>query len=254
MVSLRERVDTGKLPRHWYMDLNTLTRIKRNKPNFKNSAEFNSNLISQIDKLTSELKRFIPDSTWFLVPEEINTIHGVRHLLRVNFLSMLLITLDKKIPIDFIKMSAITSSLHDLRRRNDLLDTPHARRGAKWFIKNTSLIRDFFKIELSEEEIDTIYYSILFHDLPYKKISDDPNYKKYKVFIDITKTADALDRYRLPKVDWWIKDHLVSFVPSDDFKLVAYQLVVSSETHFLNGIDGATSVFKALENLKDLAL
>jgi len=252
MVSLRDRVDTGKLPRHWYMDLKTLNRIKRNKPEFNISADFNSNLISKIDNLKSELKCFIPDPDWFLVPEEINTIHGVRHLLRVNFLSMLLITLDKTFPSDFLKMSAITSSLHDLRRRNDLLDTPHARRGAKWFIKNTSLIEDFFKVELNEKEIDTIYYSILFHDIPYKKISDDPNYKKYKVFIDITKTADALDRYRLPKVDWWIKDHLVSFVPSDDFKLVAYHLVVSSETHFLNGVDGATSVFKALNNLKNI--
>ena len=254
MVSLRDSVDTGKLPRHWYMDLKTLNRIKRNKPDFKISPDFKSNLLSKIDKLSSELKRFIPNSNWFLVPEEINTIHGVRHLLRVNFLSMLLITLDQNIPLDFLKMSAVASSLHDLRRRNDLLDIPHARRGAKWFIKSTSLIKDFFNIELSNEEIDTVYYSILFHDIPYKKISDDPNYKKYKVFIDITKTADALDRYRLPKVDWWIKDHLVSFVPSDDFKYVAYQLVVSSETHFLNGIDGATSVFKALESLKELAL
>ena len=254
MVSLRDSVNSGKIPRHWYMDLNTLNRIKKNKPKFNVNSDFNSNLISQIDKLTSELKRFIPDSTWFLVPEEINTIHGVRHLLRVNFLSMLLITLDKKIPIDFLKMSAITSSLHDLRRRNDLLDIPHARRGAKWFTKNTSLIKDFYNIELNEKEIDTIYYSILFHDIPYKKISDDPNYKKYKVFIDITKTADALDRYRLPKVDWWIKDHLVSFIPSDDFKHVAYQLVVMSETYFLNGLDGATSVFKALNSLKNLEI
>jgi hypothetical protein len=58
----------------------------------------------------------------------------------------------------------------------------------------------------------------------------------------------------LPKVEWWIKDHLISFVPSDDFKHVAYQLVVNSETHFLNGHDGATSVFKALESLKNLNL
>jgi len=235
------------------MDVTTLNRIKRNKPDFMINPDFNSELISQIDNLTSELKRFIPDASWFLVPEEINTIHGVRHLLRVNFLSMLLITLDKTIPLDFLKMSAITSSLHDLRRRNDLLDTPHARRGAKWFMNNISLITDFFNVKLTEEEVDTIYYSILFHDIPYKRILDNPNYKKYKIFIDITKTADALDRYRLPKVEWWIKDHLISFVPSDDFKHVAYQLVVSSETHFLNGIDGATSVFRALESLKNQA-
>jgi hypothetical protein len=254
MVSLRERVDSGKLPRHWYMDLNTLNRIKRNKPNFNTSSIFKSNFVSRVDRLILELKNFIPDSNWFLVREEINTIHGIRHLLRVNFLSMLLITLDKTLPLDFLKMSAITSSLHDLRRRNDLLDVGHAKRGAKWFIKNVSMINKFYNIELTEEEIDTVYYSILFHDIPYKKIFDDPNYKKYKVFIDITKTADALDRYRLPKVDWWIKDHLVSFKPSDDFKHVAYQLVVSSETHFLNGLDGATSVFKALNNLKNLEI
>ena len=254
MVSLRDSVNSGKLPRHWYMDLTTLNRIKRNKPDFKISADFKSKLLSKIDKLSSELKRFIPDSNWFLVPEEINTIHGVRHLLRVNFLSMLLITLDQNIPLDFLKMSAVASSLHDLRRRNDLLDIPHARRGAKWFIKSTSLIKNFFNIELSNEEIDTVYYSILFHEITAICRYKVKSYKQYKVFIDITKTADALDRYRLPKVDWWIKDHLVSFVPSDDFKLVAYHLVVSSETHFLNGIDGATSVFNALESLKELAL
>jgi hypothetical protein len=149
------------------MDLNTLKRIKKNKPDFNTNPGFGKNLKSQIDNLTSELKRFIPDSSWFLVPEEINTIHGVRHLLRVNFLSMLLITLDESIPSKFLKMSAITSSLHDLRRRNDLLDTPHARRAAKWFIKNTPLIKNFFNIELNGKEIDTIYYSILFHDVPY---------------------------------------------------------------------------------------
>jgi len=54
------------------MDVTTLNRIKRNKPDFMINPDFNSELISQIDNLTSELKRFIPDASWFLVPEEIN--------------------------------------------------------------------------------------------------------------------------------------------------------------------------------------
>ena len=254
MDLLKDKIKNGKIPKHWYMDLNTLNTIKNNKPTFSTNASFNSNFASKIDNLLLELENFIPDFSWFLVQQEIDTIHGIRHMLRVSFLSMLLISLDNKIPPEFFKLSAVTSSLHDLRRRNDLLDVGHAKRGARWFINNVPLIKEKYNIELTDEEVDEIYYAILFHDIPYKKISDDENYIKYNNLIDITKTADALDRYRLPRVEWWIKDKLISLVPSDDIKHVAYQLLVLSETHFLNGFNGINSVLKALESLKNLNL
>jgi hypothetical protein len=47
--------------------------------------------------------------------------------------------------------------------------------------------------------------------------------------VDIVKTADALDRYRLPKLKWWINDSYLRCLPPDWIKRTAYDLVVASE-------------------------
>ena len=71
--------------------------------------------------------------------------------------------------------------------------------------------------------------------------------KKHKYIIDTLKTADALDRFRLPKSDWWPKDEYLVRIPSLGERIFAYNLVVRSEELALSGLDNTTSVKNALK-------
>ena len=248
MVSLIELIRKGRLPLHQFMDLETVNWIKENKPSFNigNSPRFN--LKHLIDNNLSEIKKYIPDPTWFLVSKKKDSIHGMRHILRVIFHSLHLTLLNEGKSPRLLKNSLVASSLHDLRRKNDLMDLYHGTRAARWFKKNISLIENQFEIHLSQEDIKEIYYSMSFHDLPYENIVKNIKYEQNKDLTDILKTADALDRYRLPSIRLWFKDKYVSVIPSDYLKCMAFQLVISSETNFLNGLTNVNSVLNAIED------
>lgn len=249
MVSLIELIQEGKVPLHQFMDLETVNWIKLNKPSFNISIPVKFNLKSKIDNYLSELKKHIPDPNWFLIAKKMDSIHGMRHILRVIFHSLHLSSLSKGLSTQLFQNSLIASSLHDLRRKNDLMDLYHGKRAARWFKKNIPLIENHYEINLSENDINEIYFAISFHDLPYNKIEKSAYYQKYKILTDILKTADALDRYRLPSLRLWFKDKYVSFIPSDYIKCIAYQLVINSETKFLNGLTNINSVLTAIEEL-----
>ena len=247
MVSLIKLIQTGKLPLNQFMDLETVNWIKDHRPSFNISAppiNFNPNL----NEYLSELKKYIPDPNWFLVSKKKDSIHGMRHIIRVSFHSIHLTLLSEGKTSRFFKNCLVASSLHDLRRKNDLMDLYHGKRAARWFKKNISLIEKQFEIHLSEEDIKAIYYSMSFHDLAYENIVNHIKYEQYKDLTDILKTADALDRYRLPSVRLWFKDKYVSVIPSDFLKSMAFHLVVTSETKFLNGDTNVNSVLHAIED------
>ncbi len=254
MNSLIKLIQKGKIPLHQFMDMDTINWIKENKPSFNINTSFKINLKSEIDEYISEINNYVPSLDWFLILKKKDTIHGMRHILRVIFNSLLLVSLsDIKAP-NLLKTSLIAASLHDLRRQNDLRDLNHGKRAAKWFINNISLIEDQYAIQLSQEEIDEIYYAILFHDLPYKKIVENKFYKNCKTLTNILKTADALDRYRLPSLRLWFKNRLVSIIPPDFLKFIAYQLVILSEIKYLNGETNVYSVLEAIKELNKLEL
>ncbi len=252
MVSLIELIQKGKVPLHQFMDLETLNWIKKNKPSFNISAHLKFNLKSKIDNYLSEINNYIPELDWFLVSKKKDTIHGMRHILRVIFHSLLLVSLSEKKTPSLIKNALVASSLHDLRRKNDLMDLNHGKKAARWFKNNTSLIENQYKIQLSQKDIDEIYYAILFHNLPYKEVVESTFYEQYKTLIDILKTADALDRYRLPSLRLWIKDKLIPIITPDYLKCIAYQLVISSEIKYLNGLTNVYSVLEAIKELNKL--
>lgn len=245
MVSLIELIQKGKLPLHQFMDFETINWIKENIPSFDLSTPPKFNLKPDF---LSEIKKFIPDVTWFLISKKKDSIHGMRHILRVTFHSLHLSSLSRGKSPRLFKNSLIASSLHDLRRKNDLMDLYHGKRAARWFKKNISLIENQYEIHLSQEDIKAIYYSMSFHDLPYENIVKNVNYERYKDLTDILKTADALDRYRLPSIRLWFKDQYVTVIPSDYLKYMAFQLVITSETKFLNGLTNVNSVLNAIED------
>jgi hypothetical protein len=153
---------------------------------------------------------------------------------------------------NLLRNSLIASFLHDLRRRNDLPDISHSNRTAKWFTTNISLIENQFETQFSKEDIDEIYYTIYFHNKPYEdtRHSRTEHFKKYKTSIDILKTADALDRYRLPNVTFWIDEKYLSLIPPENLKQIAFELLISSESNFLKGLSNVESVLSGLKELK----
>jgi hypothetical protein len=170
MVSLIELIQRGELPLHQFMDLETINWIKVNNPFFNANAASKFILKPEIDNYLKELKKYIPDPSWFLISEKTDSIHGMRHIIRVIFHSLSLILLNNDISSRLFKNSLVASSLHDLKRKNDLIDLFHGKRAARWFKKNISSIENHYEITLSEKDIEEIYFAISFHDVPYIKI------------------------------------------------------------------------------------
>ncbi|MFX1480709.1 MAG: hypothetical protein ACFFCI_21680, partial [Promethearchaeota archaeon] len=153
--------------KHHYMDLKTIHWIQKNKPTFNIDPSLDLKLKLNINQFLIPLSKYTPPPEWFLVSEEMYTIHGMRHILRVAFFTQILLSLrNQKRSQDssnFLRNSLIASFLHDLRRRNDLLDINHSNRSAKWFSTHIHLIENQFEIQFSKEDIDEIYYAIYFH-------------------------------------------------------------------------------------------
>ena len=116
MVSLIELIEKGKLPLHQFMDLETVNWIKENRPSFNNVNSPEFNLKNKIDKYVLEIKKYIPSPTWFLVSKKKDSIHGMRHIIRVIFHSLHLSSLNEGKSSRLFTNSLVASSLHDLWR------------------------------------------------------------------------------------------------------------------------------------------
>ena len=192
------------------MDTETLEWIISNKPDFI-TKEIPLSLRN--DEI-SLIKKYTPPDNWFFNIDRFNSIHGVRHSIRVATYSL---KLQKEININLI----IAAMLHDIRRINDKADLNHGKRSAVWFLNNIPKITKKFGIKLDNYDIKEIYDMILYHDSK----SDDI---KNNIFnhIDTLKTADALDRYCQPKLKWWISDDYLKLKPSQDMKFFLTTLLL----------------------------
>lgn len=249
MVALIELIRKGTIPRNQYMDLETLNWIKKNRPSFNLDDELDLSIKSGIEKSLSLIESFIPLVDWFLVLKKKDTIHGMRHIIRVIIHSFFLLDVNKEFSPKYLKNALVAASIHDLRRRTDLMDINHGKRAARWFKNNVKLVEDEYEIQFSDNDIEEIFYAIHFHNTPYETIVSTENYQKYKILTDILKTADAMDRYRLPSLRLWIKEKYLSYIPPDQIKQIAYKLVVSSETKFLEGLSNKESVLSTIKEL-----
>lgn len=238
-MNLYQLAESGDLPLHQYMDEGTLNWIKVNNPFPKKEVTYSNVPISRV---LDTLSNFTPKHDWFTLQEEADGLHGLKHIMRVVTYASILSN-DK-----YSKIILSASALHDICRLDDKGDHGHAKRAADWFKDNLSLVSESFQVKLSEDEIESVYYSILFHEIPYETITNDVNYIKYKNYIDIVKTADALDRYRLPKLKWWINDSLINVIPSDELKHFAFKFVVDSETEFLKSKNSIESILDTLKS------
>ena len=197
------------------MDQETLNKIKENKPEYQAS----NTGYYLTDEEVSLVKELMPKPEWYLNPEIISSIHGIAHTLRVMVHAVLL---TRNLINDSDREALlIACSIHDTQRMNDKGDEGHEDRVISWLPEH-----------FSQHPLLSQVLMIL---------RDASALSKY------LRTADALDRFRLPKVKWWIDDSYLEIKPSAELKEFSFNLVVSSEQLRLNGIGDKESIFSCLQ-------
>ena len=86
-----------------------------------------------------------------------------------------------------------------------------------------------FNIKINQDDLKLIYKCIEYHDAEAINAKD----KFITDYIEILKTADALDRFRLPKTKRWINTDYLTLIPGKNLINFAHYLVVSSEISYL---------------------
>jgi len=89
------------------------------------------------------------------------------------------------------------------------------------------------------------------HDVPYADFTPQQNFAYLRAphLIDLLKTADCLDRYRLPLARWWPDpSHLRIVIPAW-LHPVAFDLVVRSEQARLDGATNHGALIHASQHL-----
>lgn len=233
------------LPKFQYMDEMTYRWILQNNPGYEVAK------LPNVQSDLSWLSTLNLPSEWFLEPRLVDSLHGLRHLLRTAYFSLCLIGDVPRQDIN-TKCAIIAALVHDIRRLDDKGDSGHAERSARWFRQHAVEVGSRFGSTLTVEDIVSIETAIALHEVPYKDftLQQQSLYHEHAILVDLLKTADALDRYRLPKLKWWINDEYLRLVPSPAMKQIAFNLIALSEGNFLKLKDSQESVISATRHLQ----
>lgn len=226
-LSLVALAEVKKLPLHQYMDIETIEWISEHNP--FNNLTLNIPPLS-IDDLVL-LGNYYPPQEWFLASESVKGIHGIRHLMRVGLFCIILVRVMRLAPD--LKNLITSAVLHDIRREHDKDDHGHGERAGRWFLNNIETIESQFNVSYSEQDKAEIYWAMCYHDLDHVDFQDGQEYAKHSGIVDCLRAADALDRYRLPKLKWWFNPEMVRLNVGVDIMHFAYQVVLNSERQHL---------------------
>lgn len=243
-MSLVQLAKKDRLPKYQYMDEDTLSWAESNGQKFLNhKTKINSNTFSELEKFDL----YAPSLKWFRKKKIIKGIHGFRHIMRVCVNLKLLFSEVKEENNTLL----IAAALHDIRRVYDRGDSNHDFRAAEWFEKNIEDVENYYGVKFSEEEVNGIYNAIKFHASDYEEFINSEEYKKYGNIIDLLKTADSLDRFRLPKLKWWINNDYLKIKPSQDIVSFGFKCFFYSEKFALLGLGDVASIKKAIKFIKN---
>lgn len=223
MLSLVQQAEQRILPLFQFMDSETCDWIEEHNPRFDYSGR-----PTGIPKSLIRNMRLSPE--WFQESRTSHSIHGIRHLCRCGWYSLYLGQL-LRFDLNMTKNLVIAAMLHDIRRENDKDDPGHADRAAAWFRSNVESVQSFAQGELNSNDVNAIAIAIELHEIPYHQfsITVQQKYARAALLTDGLKAADALDRYRLPKLKWWLDDsHLKMRLPNW-LKQTAFDLVLQTE-------------------------
>lgn len=246
-MSLVSSADEKILPQLQLIDDETLQWIKQNKPNFKSSYIVNNYLKT----IKTAVIDFFPPRSWFLKKESVDSIHGIRHITRVVANTSYLIQENKITDRRLINNLLVSASLHDLRRKDDKNDMGHAQRVVNWLNINKNKVLNQYHLNLDCDDFKAISSVVLLHELPYNQFKNKARYNEsIRIMVDLLKSADALDRYRLPKLSWWIDDKYLVLLPSAGAKKFAYTMVVMSEDNYLKTQKSEESILVTLDAIR----
>ncbi|MDX3121580.1 HD domain-containing protein [Streptomyces scabiei] len=242
-MSLVELAERKQLPRHQFTDDVTVRWIEENRPRFTEGT------LPPLRKTSRDLlpRTAIP-TDWLAEPQLRDSIHGIRHAMRTAVLAALLgefAGIDEADTATLI----IAAALHDCRRLHDKDDRGHGARAARWLTGQAELVWDHFGRAPAPSAVPRAAISVRLHDVPYAEFTeaDEADYSRAQQLSDLVKAADALDRYRLPKLKWWPDARYVRAKAFEQLRATAFDLVVRTETDHLAGLSSAEAVLKALK-------
>lgn len=242
MTSLVQLAKKDNLPSIQNIDNETLQWIEANEPlEFKNSDT--TSIASKID--IGKVSQFTPLFSWFPSQDKMDSIHGLRHLMRVTIYA---IFLGSHLKAKQLNNLLVAASLHDIRRKDDKGDMCHAKRASDWYAKHKAQILDTYHLEEANGVV--VKNLINLHEESYDNLKRAPFYIENKELVDIIKTSDALDRYVQPKMKWWLNDSYLELKPNRELKAFAFNLVINSERKYLEGINSKQAVLLSLKQLQ----
>lgn len=224
---LYKAAEKGILSDYQIMDVETIGWITRSIP--KNLIGIDLSEIKKIALLLEieKLADFSPDTDWYQNKKAYYGIHGFLHNLRVAINSLIL---NEVLNLQLNKSNLILAGLcHDIRRLNDKDDPNHGYRASEWIKNNQRLINNKFNGKLLNIEYSFIQTAVAFHDISFDDSCRIETLPKEAEYLDVLKAADALDRYRLPKLKWWFSDTCVKLSIPLEIKSFAFNLILTTE-------------------------
>ncbi|MFD7856842.1 hypothetical protein ACFV6B_21510 [Streptomyces microflavus] len=241
--SLVELAARKQLPHHQFTDHATVRWIEANRPDFPDA-------VTPALRATSQrlVYRSAIPTAWMANAQLADSLHGVRHAMRTATLAALLADADDLTEDDTATL-VMAAAVHDCRRVHDKDDRGHGARAAIWLTGNADMAWGHFHLAATAQRIVSAATAVRLHDVPYDVFTPDDlsDYARNRHVTDLLKAADALDRYRLPKLSWWPDASRVRAAAFASLRPTAFELVVASEAAHLAGIDSADAVLKALE-------
>ncbi|MCE7080112.1 YjbH domain-containing protein [Streptomyces sp. ST2-7A] len=241
--SLADLAARNELPRHQYVDHATVRWIETNRPPFAESAPPRLRPASR-----RLLHRCAIPAHWLAERRCLDSLHGVRHAMRTAVLAALLAE-DAGLGAEDTAVLVIAAATHDCRRLHDKRDRGHGARAARWLGDNAAMVFDHFHVAHDRARVAEAATAVRLHDLPYAAFTpaDEHDRSTAEAITDLLKAADALDRYRLPKLSWWPDPGRLRVPLPPALHATAFELVVASEAAHLAGLTSSDAVFHALE-------
>ncbi len=242
LVALAER---RQLPRHQFMDADTVAWIAANRPNLPEE--------SALPGLRPDSRRMILacalPASWYAEPRVIDSIHGQRHGIRTAVFAAVLAEI-VGLGTEAAQTLVLASAVHDCRRLHDQDDPGHGARAGEWLNTHSPEVLDHFRVTEHSERMEYAAIAAQLHEIPYETFSaaDATAYERAPQLVDLIKAADALDRFRLPKLKWW-PDAAHLRVDIDPLRAFAFDLVVRSESAHVGGSASSESVLSALSDV-----
>ncbi|MFD6915374.1 hypothetical protein [Streptomyces virginiae] len=243
--SLVELAARKQLPHHQYTDPATVRWITVNRPVLSDGPPPRLRATSQ-----RLLSRSAIPAGWLAEEKCLDSLHGIRHAMRTAALAALLAE-SAGLSEDDTATLVLAAAVHDCRRLHDKDDRGHGARAAIWLTDQADIVWNHFGPVATPSRIATAATAVRLHDVPYDAFSEDDqaDHARAEVICDLLKAADALDRYRLPKLSWWPDPVQVRSDAFNALRTTAFELVIRSETAWLAGASSAEAVLVGLADM-----